>query len=199
MLLQLHQSRLNMTPTPRPEQVPIDALSTTSIKTFKTQAHQHKKSLRLGRDFYPSSFDVICGRGKRAYEHAGNRTFRSMCSAYLESYEHASNRLEKSSITMEIVNKVKSESPTKTGFVRQDQETFEWHIVEDHLARDKVGHSFRDIIKARKKALNDSKLSCIHRQLQLKRNALIKTQQEIFYKLLEEDEKACLPNKNPAA
>lgn len=181
-----------MNPLPnRPEHVVSNELRTASAEQFKNRRLKYDKNVRLGCSFQPSSMDVICGRGKRTYEHAGNKIFRSVCSMYLEKYQRSSGRVQKSSIMMKIVEQIRRNSPTKTGFVRQDPHTLVWYIVRDHLARDKVGHSFRDIMKARKKALEESELSHINEEFRLKRNALIQRQREIFAMLLEEDEKAC--------
>lgn len=93
-------------------------------------------TLELGPHFQPGSFDVICARGNKAYQHVGNQRYRYMIESRMEQYASASNKFEKSLIVTQIVDEVRQASPGG-GFVRY--ENGRWHEIGDHVAREKVG------------------------------------------------------------
>jgi len=90
----------------------------------------------LPRDFTPGPMDVICARGKQAYNHSGNRRFRISIEMKLEQYKQATSKLEKSLIVSAIVDSVRDASPGG-GFVKE--EGGRWYEAGDHIAREKVG------------------------------------------------------------
>ena len=53
-------------------------------------------------------------------------------------------KLDKTLIISEIVDAVKEKSPTKTGFVKKIGS--KWYAVDDHLSREKVSQSLRNIL-----------------------------------------------------
>ena len=89
----------------------------------------------LGPDFQPGPFDVICARGKSAFQHPGNKRFRELIENRAEDYASASNKFEKSVIVSQIVDEVRQASPGG-GFIRSDKGI--WYEVGD-AAREKVG------------------------------------------------------------
>lgn len=68
--------------------------------------------------------------------------FREQIKLNLSNYANAKSKLEKSIIVSSIVNSVRDK--TKTGFVKEIDKR--WYEVGDHLAREKVGQSFRDLL-----------------------------------------------------
>lgn len=101
----------------------------------------------LAPDFEPSPYDVICGRGKIAFNHAGNHRFRVTIDIYLQRYSKAKTKLEKSIIVMSIVDIFRQNSPTG-GFVKRDTSTGRWFEVGDAVAREKVGQALREALLA---------------------------------------------------
>ena len=93
----------------------------------------------LGPTFQPGAFDVICSRGKKAFEHAGNRNFRNIIERHMKEYATASTKFEKSIIVTQIVDQVRQASPGG-GFIRRDNGR--WYEVGDAVAREKVGQRY---------------------------------------------------------
>jgi len=93
----------------------------------------------LGPTFQPGAFDVICSRGKKAFQHAGNRNFRNIIERHMEEYAKASTKFEKSIIVTQIVDQVRQASPSG-GFIRRDNGR--WYEVGDAVAREKVGQRY---------------------------------------------------------
>lgn len=110
-----------------------------------------KKQL-FPKDFKPSSKDVICGRGKGTFAHTGNRRFRVIIAMNLEKYVLATSKSEKTYIVASIVKQIKEASPNG-GFLKKDSSTGQWMKMDDHLAKDKVGHALRDAATEAKKAV----------------------------------------------
>lgn len=101
--------------------------------------------IELPLGFVPSAFDVICGKGKTAYEHVGNRRFRVTIEINLPAYREATSKLEKSMIVMSVVDMVRSISPNG-GFIKQDHKTGRWYQITDHMCREKVGQTLREAL-----------------------------------------------------
>lgn len=115
--------------------------------------------------FAPSSLDVVVGTGREAKLHPGNGHFLELLQReYLEKYSNAKCKLEKTLIISEIVNDVRERSPTHTGFVKRIQDC--WCQVEDHLAREKVSQSLRNILHTQYRSSVKSKKQrrCMIRQ-----------------------------------
>jgi hypothetical protein len=97
----------------------------------------------LLQDFQPGPMDVICARGNRALNHSGNKRFRALIQSRLEEYNKATSKLDKSLLVSSIVESVRQASPDG-GFVKERDG--QWFEVGDHMAREKIGQTFRDIL-----------------------------------------------------
>jgi len=104
--------------------------------------------------FTPGPFDVICARGKQAYNHDGNKHFRGIVSDAIEKYSKEENRLQRSLIVTDIVNAIRERG---NGFVRMDGTTGEWIACSDVICREKVGQYFRSALGRRYKSKNYSR------------------------------------------
>jgi hypothetical protein len=78
-------------------------------------------------------YDVICGRGRRCFNHIGNQRFRKMVEDSLSKYAEASAKLDKTYIICEVVNWVRKNSPNG-GFVKKDPVNGRFFEVGDFLA-----------------------------------------------------------------
>jgi len=105
-----------------------------------------RSKTQLPADFVPSDFDVVCAKGREAFNHPGNQRFRITIANHLQRYSQAKSKLQKSSLVDEIVDMVRKESGDVGGFVRQDTRTGLWYEIGDHHAREKVGHGFREAL-----------------------------------------------------
>ena len=109
----------------------------------------------LPDNFEPGADDVICGRGKKCYNHIGNERFRQRVLTFLDEYSLAKSKLDKSGVLSKVVDEVRQHSPNG-GFVKQDANG-KWHEVGDFLAREKTSQAFRDTLHDRYKSSNLSK------------------------------------------
>ncbi|KAL3904844.1 MAG: hypothetical protein SGILL_009912 [Bacillariaceae sp.] len=109
--------------------------------------------MTLGPNFIPGPYDVICARGKHAFQHSGNRYFRNVVQMATEKYSHATSKLERTIIVSEIVDTIRSKG---NGFVRKN-ERGEWLKCDDVLAREKTGQLFRNSLGTRYKSSVKSK------------------------------------------
>ena len=91
--------------------------------------------------------DVLLGRGKCNFKHCGNIAYRMLIDTRLEKYIASDSRSEKTHMVVEVV-----ESIFESGgrFLKQNGSSGNaWFVVDKKTAREKVGHSFRDAIKAK--------------------------------------------------
>mmetsp|Transcript_86320 Transcript_86320/g.249299 ORF Transcript_86320/g.249299 Transcript_86320/m.249299 type:complete len:513 (-) Transcript_86320:61-1599(-) len=90
------------------------------------------------RDPRPS--DILCGRGKTVVEHPGNAWFRDLVDKTMMQYESCT-RTEKASLGAMIVTMVKDAGGR---FLKPEDDGDYWEEVDDHTARKKVAHTFRN-------------------------------------------------------
>jgi len=110
--------------------------------------------------FKPGPFDVICARGKQAYNHDGNKHFRGIVSNATEKYSKVESKLQRSMIVTDIVDAIRG----KGGFLRMNDTTGEWIECSDVLCREKVGQYFRSALGCRFKSRSTKKSKQINEQ-----------------------------------
>lgn len=127
--------------------------ATTDISNIVTAVKGITSEMKqLGFDFQPCASDVVCKRGKRAFNH--NQHFREIIQQRLDKYSQASSKLEKSLVVSDVVDAVRARSPMG-GFVREIEGT--WYEVGDSIAREKVGGSFREMLHTQYKSSTKAK------------------------------------------
>ena len=92
---------------------------------------------KLPGGYRPGETDVICAKGKQAFNHVGNIRFRSTIASFQEAYSIAATKVEKTAIVTRIIDSVKCCDPPGR-FVREDQNGG-WSQLGDAAAREKVG------------------------------------------------------------
>ena len=92
----------------------------------------------MPEDFEPTNAYVICGRGKKSYDH--NEHFRQMVATFMDEYSAAPSKPEKSRIVTSVFEKIGA----KGGFVRKDTKSERWVVVTEMAAREKISQAFRD-------------------------------------------------------
>ena len=107
--------------------IPIEDQETTknhhnnnsSRSTTKISISSSGQPTPLGPYFQPGQYDCICGRGKVAYNHVGNKWVRSIINTYKHDYEQAYNsKIQRSCVVTKILHIVRSYG---TGFVKQER------------------------------------------------------------------------------
>jgi hypothetical protein len=87
----------------------------------------------LPSDYILAINDVICGRGKKCFKHAGNENFRKILQENLKSYALAQTKTEKTFIIHELINTVHEMTP-RGRFVKHDPMTGRYFEVGDAIA-----------------------------------------------------------------
>ena len=116
------------------------------------------KMTTLPQNFEPTNNCVICGRGKIARNHIGNKRFRALLKKFAHKYGDASSKVEKSIVVSEIVETVRQAAKPYGGFVKQSCDGKGWVEVGDEMAREKVGSNLRDLLHAQYKSSTKAKL-----------------------------------------
>ncbi|KAL7571869.1 hypothetical protein ACA910_002941 [Epithemia clementina (nom. ined.)] len=102
--------------------------------------------------------DVLCTKDKTLRHHPGNCYFRDFIDNMLPTYKQATSKLQKMNITKAIVDELQISHGIR--FVKFDDETASWVVVDTLVAREKVGHAIRFAIRREEKqALKASKKS----------------------------------------
>jgi hypothetical protein len=127
--------------------------SSPSAFAFAPQTHNHQrtstpgpsasssKKSQLPAEFQPSSYSVVCGRGKDSFNHVGNRRFRALVTMFIERYSQAGSKVAKSAIVSEIIDVIRRAGGNFCKLQRGA-----WFEVGDHQAREKVGALLRDLL-----------------------------------------------------
>ena len=99
------------------------------------------KPQRLDSTYTPGEWDVICARGKYAWNHTGNKHFRFLIKQYQNDFGTAKTRLERMTVVTNVVDAVRSKG---MGFVKKDEKDGHYWQIGDRLSREKVGTLLRD-------------------------------------------------------
>jgi hypothetical protein len=92
-------------------------------------------------DIVPQKEDILCGKGKEAHGHPGNRTYRILISLHRDDYRNPkANNYTKSSITKAVLASIRDYGGR---FLKKDEHTDMWYEVDDNLAYEKVSHALR--------------------------------------------------------
>jgi hypothetical protein len=138
----------------------------------------------------PQRFDIVCGRDRTSNSHGGNKRFRCIVEMNRERYQTAPSRDDKTAITAELVTMIRSCRPG--GRFLKMNENNNWYDVGDEYAKEKVSHALRSAkdphrVKIRKKRKHADKKSTTEQEKDVYAQ-LLRVQQEIFERLVLEDE-----------
>ena len=121
---------------------------------------QEQRSLGIPQDHasnHPSSSsrivpcddDVLLGQGRKLRSHKGNVALEKLIEKNQEDHEAAPNRFTKTCIVASIVQRVKAMGGR---FLRLDETTLEWSIVDDGVAHEKISMRFRNRSRVKRSA-----------------------------------------------
>lgn len=120
----------------------------------KSKPSTNSPKRQLAPDFVPSSYSVICGRGKECFDSEGNKRFRKIINKFLDEYAEAPGKSEKSNIVSKAMNIIREASP-EGAFVKCEKGV--WFEVSSRYAREKVGAWFRDCLHNKYKSSSKAK------------------------------------------
>lgn len=87
----------------------------------------------------PHTNDVILGRGFRFAWHSGNNEFQELVRNNIPRYDAAKRKNDKTRVVQEIFEAVAS----KGRFLKKDEGTGLYEVVEDHIAKEKISQAIR--------------------------------------------------------
>ena len=111
----------------------------------------------LPKDFVPGKNQFIVGRGRKIFEHEGNKRVRNIVKGALKEYVTACSKVDKSLILLRIIRQVRHKNKELIGFVKQDLATGRWLELTEFAARVAVAQAFRDALSTRYKSSKQSK------------------------------------------
>ena len=106
---------------------------------IRIQVKNEAKAPLSSRVIVPGNRDVLMGRGKRVLESPGNVHFRYLLQLHRNQYE-AVSKFEKTLVIEVILQKIRESGGR---FLTQGDDG--WTEVDDDLARNKIGHAFRNL------------------------------------------------------
>ena len=81
--------------------------------------------------------DVLLGRGGNNHSHCGNEQLRRMASARVDDY-NAATKKQKALISKEILHQIQKTMDPPGRFLLYNYTSYEWDVVSDAVAREKV-------------------------------------------------------------
>jgi hypothetical protein len=134
-------------------------------------------------DFVPSCYTVSIGRGKRIAQTVGNRRLKSLAKMHSTQYAKAMNcKAAKTRIVDKIVAMIKSacaDNHCEASFVRYSKGR--WYMVDDSVAREKVGYQLRDLLWDKYESSSKNKVAKKQRQKIQNRNEIFGADDEASY------------------
>lgn len=126
--------------------ISLDGEDFKSIPVF----HQDEHDCLEGH----SPFEILLGKEKAIFNHAGNKRFRAIINHNVDLYINANSKSGKSKLVRMIYDEMK-----KAGFrVRKRAENC-WCDIKDMDAREKLSHALRDRVREIKRSANRQKES----------------------------------------
>ena len=138
----------------------IPTITSPNKKAKKQQTKTTSTNQRL-----PGKYAVVCGRGKLATNHFGNKRYKQLLQKFSKKYSQAGSKVDKSLVVSEIMNAINNNNTSSpsiicnidAGFVKQNTATGQWFRVSDDLAREKIGANLRDLLHNQYKSSTKAK------------------------------------------
>jgi len=90
---------------------------------------------------FPQPNDVLCGRGKKAYQHQGNQRLQLAIGMKTADFKATSSRAEKSLMVHNLIQSVLDRGGR---FLKKDLKAGTWYMAGFNDAREKISHAFRN-------------------------------------------------------
>lgn len=150
----------------------VGLVSSNDLVSSDAKASRSSETDSLSRllpdTFVPQECHVICGRGKKVFDHPGNFNYRCMVLDRVEAYKAAPTKAQKSAVVSSVFDDV-----TKNGaFVKEETATGRWHVVDDQAVREKISQFFRDCLTDRYKSSKKVVAAKRHKRVSLDNSML---------------------------
>ena len=124
-------------------------------QTSSAHHHNDTNATSICSIAYPSSNDVLLGRGRPYHEFPGNVRLAQILEEYRDRYQKASTRKDKTAMSNMIVNMIREKWDGRflTRLEKSDDDCG-WFEVSDSVAKEKVSHGFRTRYKKVKGEIN---------------------------------------------
>lgn len=99
----------------------------------------------------PQPADVLCGRGRQCFTHAGNRQFRDLIGEHADTYKMAPTKKQKMKVVMLIADIIIARGGR---FLIQNKRYESWSDGGKRLGKKKVGSALRDALRGRVKCMS---------------------------------------------
>jgi len=103
------------------------------------ESNSHDSVVDTDARLEPTAKDIVFGRGKKYQDHEGNKRMRQCVNEYKQLY-NALKRFQKQTLVETIYDKLVEGGAR---FLRKDEATNTWVLVERELATQKVSHALR--------------------------------------------------------
>ena len=133
-----------------PEDLATKKAATPTLQTTKYSSRRNQRRIHFTEDVpleaqeiaeQVSEYDVLCGRHRLAFHHAGNQRLRVLVAQNVDKYAQAGSRLEKTMVIRSVVDVIQSFGGR---FIKWDRSQNAWTELTEKQAHEKVGHAFRD-------------------------------------------------------
>jgi hypothetical protein len=111
----------------------------------------------MPRDFQPSPYSVVIGRGKKSADAVGNRRLLVLASSFLPQYiEAGESRREKTKIVSKLISVIRDANSDGDPFVKYEEG--QWWAADGLAIREKIGTVFRNLLHDQYRSSTKSKV-----------------------------------------
>jgi hypothetical protein len=158
MLLSLSSKRLSSNMLQQDDsshQAPPGSSASSSTGTIRTTARTSTIT-NTGETivFHPNDLDFLCGSGRAASNHPGNRLFQAIVESYYDLYAAATTRGETMRVTRNVYHAIVATGCTR--FLKKDPIYNYFHVASNkRVGRDKISHCLCELKKKRDRRLRN--------------------------------------------
>lgn len=114
--------------------------TTDDVRLKVKEAGEEKEDKSPPSPLFPRENDVLLGRHKQAYNHVGNRLFRTMVAEEAAAYFHNRNKKHRRAVANKIIKKIAKND----GRFLEQQKDGSWKVPCENAIRAKVKQALRD-------------------------------------------------------
>jgi hypothetical protein len=152
----------------------FDSESNEQPLAASNSKNRSSKDILLPLNYQPSKYSVVLGRGRACRKAEGNHHMGEIVKDACPKYSKATSKQAKSEIVTTVVNTIHMKCPDGAAFVRLVNGR--WNEVGEHVAREKVGYLFRELIHEKYHSSTKSRMA--RRRLEQDQSILENEQQQ---------------------